>query len=617
VSESFLNGRVILRAGDSRDVLKTLADNSIDSIVTDPPYALVSIGKRYGKSNMEQPIDKDLSKINAGSYRRLARGFMGKTWDTGETVESVDFWAECLRVLKPGGHVAAFSGTRTYHRMACAIEDAGFEIRDMLSWLYGSGFPKSHDVSKGIDEHFFQQWLDANPAQREQYNEQIRQAGKNAKARDHVRRKFRKAAGVAGSKGSVVGKSGSVRNAMAGDFAGGEYHEYIPGNEAAQQWQGWGTALKPACEPICFGRKPLSEKTVAANVLAHGTGAINIGACRVSASGHTSDDSSENTAPSRTDDRESHTPNKSRRGTSSPQHASSETLHLPNATSNDQTAIAPQDFQGDCPTYLHLGDEQSRQYADGDLASAELNGDVHVSRDHPPKPSDSPSYQSNSCADAIKKPVQLQGRDGEASAERRYTENGSTNFAATPGPRGGSSAARWPANVIHDGSDEVVAAFPETGAAKSGLRGEMNSGRHGGLADLGGNINDGTNSIRGIDDDGGSAARFFYSSKADSDDRLGSKHPTVKPVDLMQWLCRLVTPPGGTILDCFAGTGTTGEAAFREGFNAVLIEREPEYQADIRRRMALCMSGPDERARESIKARNFPVDHGPLFAGAE
>jgi hypothetical protein len=129
--------------GDSRDVLKTLGDCSIDSVVCDPPYALVSITKRFGKPG-SKPAKGDV-------YQRAASGFMSQTWDTGETAFAVEFWSEVMRVLKPGGHVVAFSGTRTYHRLACAIEDAGFEIRDMLSWLYGSGFPKSHDVSKGID----------------------------------------------------------------------------------------------------------------------------------------------------------------------------------------------------------------------------------------------------------------------------------------------------------------------------------------------------------------------------------------------------------------------------------------------------------------------------------
>jgi site-specific DNA-methyltransferase (adenine-specific) len=236
-------------------------------------------------------------------------------------------------------------------------------------------------------------------------------------------------------------------------------------------------------------------------------------------------------------------------------------------------------------------------------------------------------------------------RDGEDSREQRYTENGGTNFAAKPDMRRGRPArsnersasgltgeggavtygkyavrgsiavgktteGRWPANLLLDGSDEVLATFPAVGDSHA--------------PDNEGSVR--ANHVFGADNrprdfhpgfvDSGSAARFFYTAKADSLDRLGSKHPTVKPVDLMQWLVRLVTPPRGTCLDPFAGTGTTAEAAYREGFNAVLIEREAEYQADIRRRMALVLAGPDERARESIKASGKTADPGPLFGGA-
>jgi DNA modification methylase len=420
-AETFLNGKVTLHAGDSRDVLKTLADNSIDSIVTDPPYALVSIVKRFGAGGAPVKVPEGRS----GAYARASAGFMGKTWDTGETAFAVEFWAECLRVLKPGGHVVAFSGTRTVHRMVCAIEDAGFEIRDSLQWLYGSGFPKSHDVAKGLSKQ-------------------------------------------------------------------------LAGPSLCEEWQGWGTALKPAVEPICLARKPLDRNnTVAANVLQHGTGAINIDGCRVA-----------------TDER---------------------------------------------PT------------GSGDR------------------------------------------RGGSIYAQDEWTRTKMANGGnVTP------DAGRFPANIVHDGSDEVLAAFPD---AVSGGR-NISAGTVGapGWREAEGRAG---SVIRQSDyarcSDDGSAARFFYTAKADADDRLGSKHPTVKPVDLMQWLCRLVTPKGGTVLDPFAGTGTTGEAAFREGFNAVLIEREPEYQADIRRRMALCMSGPDERKRESIKAKlgNVPFEDGSLFAGIE
>ena len=224
---------VVIHHGDSRDVLKTLADASVDSVVCDPPYALVSITKRFGKPG-SKPAKGDV-------YQRAASGFMSQTWDTGETAFAVEFWAEVMRVLKPGGHVVAFSGTRTYHRLACAIEDAGFEIRDMLSWLYGSGFPKSHDVSKGIDKA----------------------AGVEFTARP--------ASGVGFMGADGPGGYNVTKNQLT------RVGEQSP--EAAQ-WSGWGTALKPACEPIVFARKPL-DGTVSANVQAHGTGALNIDGCRV------------------------------------------------------------------------------------------------------------------------------------------------------------------------------------------------------------------------------------------------------------------------------------------------------------------------------------------------
>lgn len=387
VSESFLDGRIALHAGDSRDVIQTIADNSIDACVCDPPYALQSIVKRFGGKNSAPAKGNE-------AYMRASAGFMGKQWDTGETAFDPTFWAEVLRVLKPGGHLVAFSGTRTYHRMACAIEDAGFEVRDQIGWTFGSGFPKSHNAGNG-----------------------------------------------------------------------------------------WGTALKPAWEPIMLARKALIG-TVAANVLQHGTGAINIDGCRI---------------------------------------GTEERINTPGST----------------------------------------------------------------------KPRVAMGGGWREDAEPTI------------------AAGRWPANIIHDGSEEVLAAFPES---EDGVAGKRTGTSLIGAAGLGG-----YDEKWGGYGGGGSAARFFYTAKADAGDRLGSKHPTVKPVDLMQWLCRLVTPPGGTVLDPFAGTGTTGEAAFREGFNAVLIEREEEYQADIRRRMALVLSGPDERSRESIKARTAgqPIDAGPLFGGLD
>ncbi|WP_328990365.1 site-specific DNA-methyltransferase [Pseudomonas aeruginosa] len=369
-------------------VLKTFPDNSFDSVVTDPPYGL---------------------------------SFMGKRWDYD--VPSVEIWAECLRVLKPGGHLLAFAGTRTQHRMALRIEDAGFEIRDIIAWVYGSGFPKS----KNLD----------------------------------------------------------------GD------------------WQGWGTALKPALEPITVARKPLAG-TVAANVLAHGTGTLNIDGCRINPTG------------------------------------------------------------------------ESRE------------------------------------------------RVGEATQDQRYTDAGGTNFAMKPGPRGGDAAGRWPANLIHDGSIEVVALFPADAGQAAPLatrNSEKTRNSYGAFAGS-------PDAHFSPHDAGGSAARFFYCAKASRKDRnegcehmerkplhwsSGSQnpgsfqsdgtdktsqnnHPTVKPTDLMAYLVRLVTPPGGRVLDPFTGSGSTGKAAVREGFEFVGIEREPPYLAIAEARIAHELERVTAAALETAEA---------------
>jgi site-specific DNA-methyltransferase (adenine-specific) len=275
-----------------------------------------------------------------------------------------------------------------------------------------------------------------------------------------------------------------------------------PATDAARAWEGWGTALKPAVEPICLARKPLSEPTVAANCLKWGTGAINVDACRI----------------------EGETPSVERRAAA--------------AKSGN---------------YGRLGDKTN-----GEIGKMRANGDRQA---------------------------------------------GLANYLAG---KSGDALGRWPANLVHDGSPEVLAGFPV-------LRGPGNLG-----GTTGDGIGYGSTSHQGrlmpaAHDVGGSAARFFYSAKADADGRIGSKHPTVKPVDLMQWLVRLITPPGGTVLDCFAGTGTTGEAALREGFRAILIEREAEYQADIARRMAHVFA-PDRERRQTITvAKGKTETAGPLF----
>lgn len=500
-AQEFHDGRVTLHGGDCLDVLDTLPDNSVDSVVCDPPYHLTSIVKRFGGANAAPAKDYSTERDNAtGAYARASRGFMGKQWDGGDIAFRVDLWTKVLRVLKPGGHLVAFSGTRTYHRMAVAIEDAGFEIRDQLAWVYGSGFPKSHDVSKAIDkarkdvgairvicralraemdragvksddltkhfgdcharliDHWAARDTDSQPSlptpaqwaklvelfpglstltpEADRLNARKGEFGEDWKAREvtgHVE-EWRDRSNYA-----LTARDGLRRDKAATD--------------AARAWEGWGTALKPAWEPICLARKPLSEKTVAANVLAHGVGALNIDGCRIEGAGNKTFE----------------------RG---------------------------------------AGDRSREQYRTG----------------------------------------------------------------TTRGPAIPSEQGRFPANLCHDGSDEVVAMFP---------------------------ANDG---------DSGSPARFFYSAKADANDRLASKHPTVKPVDLMRWLVRLVTPPRGVVLDFFAGTGTTAHAALLENMRAIIIEREEEYRADIARRMALVFAGPDEKSREIVKASGKVEDAGPLFS---
>ena len=361
---------------DCRAALEIFPSNHFDSVVTDPPYALTSITRRFGAEGVAPP------KVGkTGVYARSAAGFMGKKWDNGDVAFAPEFWSEILRVLKPGGYVAAFGGSRTYHRLACAIEDAGFIIHPMFGWLFGQGFPKAHKVE---------------------------------------------------------------------DTA----------------WEGWAygaQSTKPAMEPICFAQKPFSEKTGTANVLRWRTGAVNIDGCRVEI---------------------------------------------------DPTVDDPR-----------LGGQ-------GDWSSGKMAKNVY--------------------------------------------EGGYAGIRVSSSPKG-----RWPANLCHDGSAEVLAAFPNSDGQLAAV----------------GPANGPKSSINVYGDygpreqceprnDSGSAARFFYCAKASKQDRAGSKHPTVKPINLIRWLARLVTPPNGLILDPFAGSGTTGAAAHLEGFRAVLVEREAEYFADIERRLA-------------------------------
>jgi DNA modification methylase len=423
----------MMHHGDCLDILPLLDAESVDSVVCDPPYGL----------SKEPDIAEVLRHWLAGDdYKHNSAGFMGNTWDS--FVPGPSIWREVFRVLKPGGYVLAFFGTRTYDMGATAMRLAGFEVRDQVDWIFGSGFPKSHNIALDYEKELCER-RDVGGGKKEWF--------------------------YCGTD-EVMRRTAPFRS------------------DLANLWDGWGTALKPAHEPIVVARKPLIG-TVAENVLRYGTGGLNIDGCRV---------------PS--------------------------------------------------------------------------EGGAH--------------------------------RVGEASQERRYADRGATNFAATPGPRGGDPDGRWPANIIHDGSDEVLAAFPDA----KGQQGAVGPAL-------------GVKTAENVYGDFGprpehlprleiekSAARFFYCAKASKADRndglehfiehpsaasefrpnhtekaaqgddgnpygrwkpLKNNHPTVKPTDLMRYLCRLVTPPGGTVLDPFAGSGSTGRAAVLEGFDFIGIEMDERF----------------------------------------
>ena len=384
---------------DCLNILKTMEDNSIDSCVTDPPYGL---------------------------------SFMGKAWDYD--VPKKEIWQEVFRVLKPGAHLLAFFGSRTYHRGVIQIEDAGFEIRDQIMWLYGSGFPKSHNVGKQLDA--------AAGATRKVVGTKKGKGGENL------------------NKLSREGMKDSEDAKGCGAYGKGAKQINIdipitePATEEAKQWEGWGTALKPAHEPIVVARKPITQ-TVAKNVLEHGTGAINIDGCRTETKG---------------------------------------------------------------------------------MKWEKPRGGIWKT---------------------------------DSEAEAKLVEN---------------DLGRWPANIIHDGSDEVVTSFPnETSkffySAKAS-KADKDEGLDCFLA---------KKSV--YFQTGGGASGKPSSLSAGRNTEYKNIHPTVKPTDLMKYLCRLVTPKGGIVLDPFMGSGSTGKAAIQEGFGFCGIEMSEEYFEIAKARIEHAVNG--------------------------
>ena len=406
---------MLLLNGDCIEEMQKLIDDGVqvDSVVTDPPYHLTSIVKRFGKED-SAPAQFGTD----GAYARASTGFMGKEWDGGDIAFRPETWELALKLLKPGGHLLAFSASRNYHRMAVAIEDAGFEIRDQIMWIYGSGFPKSHNIGKAVDA--------------------IEKTGKsNPKALRETRM---------GDDYEPTGQEDYVKGRMFSSDIENDNHEHEVNND----WKGWGTALKPAHEPIVMARKPLSEKSIAINVLKHGTGGINIDASRIQ----------------------------------------------------------------------------------GDDTAGERKITTRKSRD-----------ENNVWTD-------------ENSGMKQEG-----NHFADADPRG-----RFPANVMHDGLETEWARYfycPKTSKSErnDGLDNfeTKKMGMSGGAQSKG----------EGYDKGQGIGLNRVIERK--------NTHPTIKPIKLMKYLCRLVTPKGGTVLDPFMGSGSTGMAAKDEGFGFIGIEKEKEY----------------------------------------
>lgn len=491
--------------GDSLEVLKTLDENSVDAIVTDPPYGL---------------------------------SFMGKKWDYD--VPSTELWIEVLRVLKPGGHLLSFGGTRTYHRMVVAIEDAGFEIRDQIQWLYGSGFPKSMNVSKLID----------------------------------------KAAGIALEKGeafNVVGGTDASNGGSKFRSDHPDYQPFEPASATAKQWQGWGTALKPANEPIVLARKPLSEKTVAKNVLKWGTGALNIDSSRIGPR-NAEDNAWENEAGlsslNAVDAEKTQRQEIPGIKVSTVQKIVGRTLNERANRGQIGTSTVEDTL---CSNGQSLAAQDTSQIEFHNL-SIGISGSESLGQ----SPQALNSITGTASRQTIESPT-LNSPLGECTLEN-IAHKAISSDPTRPGPKSQPPVGRWPSNLLLDESAAESLGEPSRFfyVAKASKR-ERNAGLEG-MPEVhyGGGA-----TLRQPKE--GSIAKYGYEEavkRLNENAKNQNHHPTVKPIKLMEYLCRLITPPCGTILDPFCGSGSTGVAAVRLGFKFIGIEREKEYVEIAERRIA-------------------------------
>lgn len=601
--------KIRILEGDCRLVMATLPEHSVDAIVCDPPYDLTTNSGGPSAKGQNTPQ----GRVQAGASRG---GFMGMKWDATGVAFDVETWKQALRVLKPGGYLLAFGGTRTYHRMVVAIEDAGFEVRDQLAWVYGSGFPKSMDMAKAIDKALGVKGTFGAPKSEAH-------AGWIERGR------------MRGDEGQDGWQRPWMTDESAIDHAA---RQYLPASDEGKQWQGWGTALKPSWEPICMARKP-HRGTIAANVMAHGTGALNIDGCRVE-------------------------------GESTARHTlkvMSSKGAAGGAFGNQLHEFAVRDER--LSTGSDLGRWPANLIHDGSdevlAAFPEAGGQAA-----PVKGSEPSAKTSNTCGEFAGR-APFDRRDGGGSAARFFKscqQESTECLTLSPADAAASSsslqsalaasvasaAAIWPslAGVLDEScpapSTPVTASecealcavaitaittiasgySPESRREKRSPCGSLVSvvatREQTGITTITANLSrsDGsaaiatccitpTNVDRG--DQGSANGRLHYTAKASAHDRhdgldhpghqfkqgrmphdaadviregRGNHHPTVKPTDLMRYLCRLVTPPGGTVLDIFAGSGSTLKAAELEGFDAIGIELEPVYIEIARRRIA-------------------------------
>jgi len=498
--------------GNCLDSMKLLEANSVDAIVTDPPYGL---------------------------------SFMGKKWDYD--VPSTELWTECLRVLKPGGYLLSFAGTRTQHRMAVRVEDAGFEIRDMIAWVYGSGFPKSLNIGKAVDK-------------------------------------------LQGNEREVIGTQTNIAN--KGNNNDGRYNwntenqirkDYIDITKGTSEWEGWGTALKPALEPITVARKPLSEKTVAENCLKWGTGGIDIDGSRVPLQGNDLSDTicvcqENHTQLNANSVTGKESADKHPFKSSAPENVDMLGLESPLGTQQENTG--KQDIL--CSEEMSVKNTRSSLNTSG-------SGNERMERNQKDMKSTT-STESNTTTDLktcsvcglpTTEVLPTRGKNEESTLEKQ---------------------GRFPSNLIHDGSDEVVGLFPDSKGMSGGGKHKTTYDKNGVIAGGGHDGND--SHIRG---DSGSASRFFYCAKASKSERnRGCKnidqqitsdgrkkpidnafqrgetmrhnnHPTVKPIALMEYLVKLVSKEGAVVLDPFAGSGSTLIACKNLNRNYIGMEMDAEY----------------------------------------